>query len=422
MQLVLLSLILWVFAPVSPAPPAFDQPINPEICLIHPGDTLSVIFIGTGIQSQDYIVDAQGRVVDENLGVVDLSRATLSEARNLLSDRLEKSFQASDFEISIKNLHPVSVAITGAVEKPGTYRAYNSERVSDIIAQAGGLTDNASRRMIKFRGGPKELAVDLDRAFFAGDRSFDPPLYAGDRVFVPYVSDDQISIIGEVNRPAALEFKADDRFELLLEMVGGLTEKADKQAITITAPDNKTVDQPVAGAVITVPARMAASRRLILFGAVNQPGSFDFQKNATLSEIINKGGGMTDNANRERVIIFRQGNTDELGRRIGSRYPITISPQQYATQTLFPGDSIVVPIQTGFVRVSGMVKNPGYFPYESNQPASYYIDLAGGYLAEADKQLIGRTDRISEMTAKVAPGVLIFDGDEIVVEMRKEMP
>jgi protein involved in polysaccharide export with SLBB domain len=422
LQLVLLSLFLWAFAPVSPAPPSFDQPIDPEICLILPGDTLSVIFIGTGIQAQNYIVDAQGRVVDENLGVIDLSQATLAQARGLLSGRLEKSFQASDFEISIKNLHPVSITITGAVEHPGSYRAYNSERVSDIIKAAGGLTDNASRRMIKFRGGPKELTVDLDRAFFAGDRASDPPLYAGDRVIVPYRSEDRVNVIGEVNRPVSLEFIAGDDLDRLLELAGGLTDNADKQAITITAPDNRVVDQPVAGAVIKVPARIAAGTRLILFGAVNQPGTFAYQKNVTLGDILKNGGGFADNANHERVVVFREGNTDELGRRIGNRYPIIINPQQYQTQTLFPGDSIFVPVQTGFVRVSGYVKNPGYFPYQSNKTAAYYIDLAGGFLAEADRELIGRTERISGITVKASTGILIFDGDEVVVEMRKELP
>lgn len=422
LQLVLLSLIFWALAPVNPAPPAFDQPIDPEICLIHPGDTLSVTFIGAGITAQDYVIDAQGRIVDENLGVIDLSRATLAQARNLLGERLENSFQAAEFEISIKNLHPVSISITGAVRHPGSYRAYNSERVSDLIALAGGLATNGSRREIKFSGGPEVLDVDLDRAFFAGERSFDPPLYAGNRISVPYRSDDQVNIIGEVNRPVSLEFNADDSFELLLQMAGGLTGKADAEAITITAPDNAVVDKPVAGAVIRVPERATSSPRIILFGAVNQPGSYEYHESATLGDLLSKGGGFSDEANRDRVIVFRQGETDELGRRLGNRFPILVNPQQYVTQTLLPGDSIFVPVQTGFVRVSGFVRNPGYFPFESNKTAAYYIDLAGGFLVEADKQLVGRTDRISGMTSKTSTGVLIFDGDEIVVEMRKELP
>lgn len=406
----------------------FDEPVDPDIYLIRPGERLTVTFVGAKLGPLTLTVDPQGRIVNQTLGVIDLSHRTLAQAQRLLTEILTVLYKAEHIEISVLEPRRVAVQVSGAVAQPGTYKGFTSHRASEVIEQAGGVLRHGSTRRIEFIGGPDKLAVDLDRAAYLGDNSFNPCLFAGYSIHVPSKSADRVQVVGEVNQPREIELSPADDLVTLVALAGGATSSADMTQIRIVnRPQSSGADllQVQPGDIIVVPPLQASSERemIRIFGAVERQGKYPYGEGATLSDLMDQAGGLSHDASGSLVTLFRRARTDEWGRMSDRRYPITSAVGAgggIMTMPLLPGDSIYVPYLVGHVRISGEVLNPGRYPFIEGKDAMYYIRMAGGFLPKANKTEISVYNRIAKTTAEFSTGVLVHDGDELVVNVREE--
>lgn len=72
-------------------------------------------------------------------------------ALSMSSQQLETTFMSeSNEEESQDGPEMIFVDLKGAVKNPGIYRAYEGERVFDIIERSGGLLDTADDRQVNF--------------------------------------------------------------------------------------------------------------------------------------------------------------------------------------------------------------------------------------------------------------------------------
>ncbi len=407
----------------------FDEPIDPEIYLVRPGEQLKVTFVGAKLGPLTLDIDPQGRIVHQTLGVFDLANRTLAEAQTLLKEALANHYKAERIEISVSEPRRVAVRVSGAVNQPGTYKGFTSHRVSEIIELAGGILSHGTTRRIEFSGGPKPLIVDLDRATYLGDNSANPCLYAGHSIHVPSKTADRVQVVGEVNRPREIELVPGDDFITLVALAGGARSSADLTSILITNRPGRVDTESYSlhdGDIILIPSRAVSSddERLLIFGAVGLPGTYPYESDATLGHLIEQAGGVDDDAGRGLVTLFRRAHSDEWGRTSELRYPITSAVGaggSVLSMTLLPGDSIYVPFKVGYVKVSGEVLNPGRYPFIESKDAMFYIMTAGGFLPKADKTKVSIYNRIARTTAEFSTGVLVHDGDELIVNLREEL-
>lgn len=407
----------------------FDHPIDPNIYLIRPGDKLVVTFVKAKLASLTLSVDPEGKVVHRTLGVFDLSHRTLSEAKGILRKALRELYNVDEMAISVTEPAKVGIPVSGAVESPGLYTAYTSQRVSEIIDSAGGVLATGSRRWIVFSGGPKQIIVDLDRADYLGDNAANPCLYAGYSVYVPSKSDKLVQVVGEVNKPREIELVTGDDLNLLLSLAGGVRSNADVGAVQILGRHQQSLSQEwniKAGDIMLVPPKAGGNEfgRLTVFGAVAQPGKYEYQEGMTLEELIRLAGGFTPNASSSRTAVFRMAKVDEWERATNIRYPISNvvgGSNKVEAMHLEPADSIFVPVKVGYVKVSGEVHNPGLFPFLDGGNAMSYINAAGGFLPTANKGRIDIYNRISKITSSYSPEVQVHDGDEVIVNVREEL-
>lgn len=411
----------------------FDEPVDPEVYLIRPGEELLVTFLKAKLGSLTLTVDPQGRIVHPTLGLFDLSHKTLSEARALLEGALATLYKVEQIEISVLKPQRTAVQVSGAVVRPGMYMGYTSHRVSEIIEQAGGIAWHGSTRQIEFTGGPAPLMIDLDKTRYLGDNSSNFCLYAGYSIHVPSKSAARVQVVGEVNRPREIELVTGDNVLTLIELAGGLRADADISRVTISRGANQIIKadgevfpdlQP--GDIITVPARERTDEQdmLKLFGAVSTPGMYVFTANLNLNSLIDRAGGLVPEAGRGMVTLFRKAGTDEWGRMSERRYPITSAvgaDGDLLAMTLKPGDSIYVPFKVGYVKVTGQVLNPGRYPYIDNKDALFYVMTAGGFLPRANSEEISIYNRIAKTTAEFSTGVMVHDGDELIINLREEL-
>ncbi len=400
---------------------------------MRPGEQLKVTFVGAKLGPLTLDIDPQGRIVHQTLGVFDLANRTLSEAQSLLKEALVNHYKAERIEISVLEPRRVAVRVSGAVSQPGTYKGFTSHRVSEIIELAGGILSHGTTRRIEFSGGPKPLIVDLDRATYLGDNSANPCLYAGHSIHVPSKTADRVQVVGEVNRPREIELAPGDNVSTLIELAGGLRASADISRVNISRgadivirADGGVFPALQPGDVITVPAgeRTDDQDMLRLFGAVLAPGMYAFSANIILESLIDRAGGFAPEASRGMVTLFRKAGTDEWGRTSERRYPVTSAvgaDGSILSMTLLPGDSVYVPFKVGYVKVSGEVLNPGRYPFIEDKDAMFYIMTAGGFLPKADRTKVSIYNRIAKTTAEFSTGVLVHDGDELIVNLREEL-
>ncbi|MDH3890560.1 MAG: SLBB domain-containing protein [candidate division Zixibacteria bacterium] len=411
----------------------FDEPVDPKTYLIRPGEELLVTFLQAKLGPLTLTVDPQGRIVHPTLGLFDLSHKSLAEARTLLEGALENLYKVEQIEISVLKPQRTAVQVSGAVTRPGMYKGFTSHRVSEIIEQAGGIAWHGSTRQIEFTGGPRPLIIDLDKVRYLGDNSSNPCLYAGYSIHVPSKSALRVQVVGEVNRPREIELVPGDGVSTLIALAGGFRAGADVSQVSISrgadvviTPDEGVLPPLQQGDIITVPARERThdQEMLKLFGAVSAPGMYAFSTGLTLESLVGKAGGFTQEASRGMVTLFRKAGADEWGRISERRYPITSAvgaDGNILAMTLRAGDSVYVPFQVGYVNVTGEVLNPGRYPFIDNKDALFYVMTAGGFLPRANTEEISIYNRIAKTTAEFSTGVMVHDGDELIINLREEL-
>jgi len=405
----------------------FDQAVKPDLYLVRPGDKIDVVFINSKLAPLGLRVNPEVKIIDQTLGIFDLTGKTLSETKAMLKDKLTALYNVSEFVIAISEPRQVTVSISGAINRPGIYTGYTSDRVSDIINKAGGIAEDGSMRWITFNGGPNNLTVDLDRAVYLNDYDANPCLYAGYAIYVPSKSENVVTVAGEVNHPRGIELVENDTIDDLILFAGGVRSVADRSKIKIVSKNSESGKGALkSGDIIMVPARerTAFDKKIAIFGAVLTPGFYEYSENKTLSHIVEKAGGYLSDANKELTTIYRKPRVDINGRVTDRRFPISNlfdSESINKEPILLPEDSIYVPVNVGFITVSGAVYNPGYFPYQQGQDVMFFIKKAGGFLPTANTDKVSIFNPVSKITSMVSPRVLVNDGTEIIVNVREEL-
>ncbi|MBU0982662.1 MAG: SLBB domain-containing protein [candidate division Zixibacteria bacterium] len=397
----------------------FDKPIDGELYLIRPGESLEVVFLNTRLGSLNLEVNAEGKIIDRSLGVFDVSGRSLAQVRAMLVEPLRRLYQADDIAVSVGKVYPVSITVTGHVVRPGRYLGYTSQTVRDIIDSAGGIAASGSRRHITFSGGPRTLDVDLEMAEYLGHAEADPYLYAGRLIHVPARSDSTVRLVGEVHDPRVIELSPGDDLTLLVALAGGSRPEGDTGRARLANDPGRDLHAQsalVPGDVIVVPrAANAATGEVAISGAVQSGGRFEYRSGMTLAGLVREAGGTTDKANNRRIAVFRLAEPDAVGNRLPNRYPLLLADDEALSAVLRPGDSIYVPVLVGYVVISGKVGRPGVYPFVSGRTIERYVKMAGGITVPQEEAVFMLTDRVVGTTTETLGAGMVMDGDEIAV-------
>jgi len=408
------------FVRIGPRP--FDEPVNPERYLIRPGEKFEVVFVGTSLPNLDLKVTTEGQVVHSGFGVVDLSGMTLSKAREALTSVLAPLFNADRIVVSVASIYPVPIQVSGMVNRPGTYYGYTSQHVSEIIDSAGGIVPGGSSRRITFRGGPKEIPVDLDMARYGESyprtNSF---LYAGRRVVVPEVGEPTVTVDGQVAQPRAIELLPGEGLADLVMLAGGARVDAALDQAYAVNDSSRDIHQPGGirpGDQILIPSSKpdGALDEIVVTGAVKQSGRrLAMSAGMTVAASIEAAGGYQPTANPNRVTVFRLAEAEGPSVQTVRRYPLWVSSDKIAGVALQVADSVHVPVRLGHIEVAGEVVRPGFYPFVETLTAEDYVAMAGGYASQKSLTTLELFDRVSGITRIVPARAQMLDGDRLTV-------
>ncbi len=159
---------------------------------IGPSDVLTVNVRGHEDLNTTVTVRPDGMITFPLLGEVYVVGRTPAGLQNALAESLREYVNIMPREVSIviDEVHSYAVSVLGEVRNPGRYQFQSQITVLDALAQAGGLTEFASRRDIQIlRPGAEGMQRinfnyrDVMRA--EANISSQMYLYPGDTVLVP---------------------------------------------------------------------------------------------------------------------------------------------------------------------------------------------------------------------------------------------
>ena len=162
------------------------------------------------------------------------------------------------------------VVVTGQVQFPGRYALrIRSERLSDLITQAGGLTKEAYAEGIQFfRRKNKDGRIGIDLPHVLQDSAYHDNLIlaGGDSIHIPEYNP-VIRVGGAVNAPLAVTWVEGKNMDFYIASAGGFSRDADKSRSYVTQPSGKVESvkrrflvpdgkpTPAAGGTIFVPEK-----------------------------------------------------------------------------------------------------------------------------------------------------------------------
>jgi polysaccharide biosynthesis/export protein len=153
------------------------------------------------------------------------------------------------------------VTVRGEVFYNGVFSLeYADERLSSLIARAGGLKPDAYVRGARIeREGLGNVAIDLEAALRRPGGPADVALEAGDRLLVPQRMD-AVRVVGEVGFPTALVFESGRNINWYVDRAGGYLDRSDKKRARVVHPNglsqpNKRGHEVLPGSTIMVPVK-----------------------------------------------------------------------------------------------------------------------------------------------------------------------
>lgn len=438
-----------------------DVSVDPAQYYIGPGDKFKISVVG--LPSAQYIgkVDHDGVLYVPELGIANIGRLTLVQARDSL-ERFVKSklSRKNEIYVALIKLKKATVTVSGAISSPGTYHVSGNSRLLDIIKKANGGSipsySDFNYRRIHCSNQDSSWTCDLFPALFSDSLGENPYLFPGDHI-VFNMATRRVFLTGAFKSPFSgmVPIKENESAARLISLVT-LEQSADLERFVIYDASRRQtntykleeLDECVLEDqdIITITRKGEHGAKTVsITGEIAYPGMYPIiEGSTTVQEILLFGGEYTERADTNGAYLLR--NT-QLGKLSSSQYVLpalpvassaTVRPQVGASiqQLLLTGDysvidieindtihvkhgdQIVIPEKKKHIYISGYVQNPGAVSYEANKNASYYIKRSGGLSAKADRLNIYIIRRFNERLQ--FRGSETLEAGDIIVVPEKE--
>ncbi|HCK94046.1 MAG TPA: hypothetical protein DHW71_13710 [Gammaproteobacteria bacterium] len=422
-----------------------------------------------GDRTANLLLQPRDEIMVFEAGAIDRSFKTKS-----MTDLLHRQLQGG--------AHAPTIFMTGAVRAPGEYPLAQQMTVDQALSLAGHVTSDASRqgiilarmhpttnafefKYIDLTQGPsselllpRDEIIVLPKAGAAEERALilKPVMDALAQQSLYGVATPLVTISGAVQYPGEYPLVDRANVEKLIAIAGGLREEAYKLSAELSRiniasgrDSYEVVHQSVAldekGGAIPLMSRDQVVVKMVpqwgetievtLRGEVQFPGVYPVTKGETISQLIERAGGLTDQADAKGAIFLRESlrqkeqemldrlakkveeeaaavaaqKADELG-QLGQLDAVTqnLKSQIKETQatgrlvfnlpgilkdkknvvdvTLKDGDSITIPPYIQEISILGEVNFPTSHLYEKGADAGDYLKKSGGVTSKADKK------------------------------------
>jgi protein involved in polysaccharide export with SLBB domain len=373
-------------------------PVNYQL---GPNDELIIEVWGASQQSYQEIISPEGQIRISNIGPIRVGGLTVDQASELIINRLSTIYSGirgsnpnTFAQVSLGNIRSIKVTISGNAFMPGTYTLPAFATAFNALYLAGGPSARGSFRDIRvIRQGSSVAEIDLYDFLIRGEITLNVRLQDEDLVFIGPVGN-QVTITGEVKRPAIYELKEYETLEDLTIFSGGFSARAYQKRLLV---NRKTESQRK---LLNVESDLFSSflmqngdqidvgeileryeNRVTIRGAVFREGEYGLTEGMTLKELIYKAEGFREDAFRSRAAIYRLQENLEL-----EVIDVDLTDQAYFNEPDIPlkrEDLVIISSvlelrEERTVGILGEVREPGTFPFARNITLGEMIRKAGG--------------------------------------------
>jgi polysaccharide export outer membrane protein len=204
---------------------------------IEPGDLLSVNVYDTPEMSDAYRVDPNGNLTLPLCGKVKVSGLTAPEAARLLEATLKEDqvLVRPQVNVDVQQYAGQYVTVLGEVSSPGRVTVIAPTRLSEILAQVGGLTAIAGTR-IKIRHAGEDSTPEEDVPYSRSESNQQTGavlVRPGDEVVVPRTG--IVYVLGAVYHPGGYVMQEDGKLNVAqaLALSGGTVLTANTEGLRV---------------------------------------------------------------------------------------------------------------------------------------------------------------------------------------------
>lgn len=213
--------------------------------LVGVGDVLEVTAFQLDELCGSFQVAEDGTITYPLIGQIKVAGKSITEISSELEKALEKDYFVDvQLQVKIKEFRSKPVVVLGEVRRPGTIFLSGETMLTDIIAEAGGLSPSAGaeielRRQDADSGKQPEVLVFPTVKVATGEVGRDVPVRAGDVISVSAKA--QYFITGEINQAGQYEITHGLTLMRAVSQAGGLSKFASKEVEMHRQGDGETV-------------------------------------------------------------------------------------------------------------------------------------------------------------------------------------
>jgi polysaccharide export outer membrane protein len=246
----------WILSRATPAGADADLPLGP-------GDLIVVsVFQVAELSQLSVRIPSNGDVSLPLLGVMKATGRSARQLEDEIRGRLQRYMHDPQVSVFVQEYKSQQVSVFGAVKNGGVYPLISRIRVTDALAMAGALNDDADHVIYLIRRGPARA----DASPAASPRSDETAL------------------------PAEARTNVEEEVMIPLDLESIITQKKDANLVL------------QAGDAIHVPR----AGSYYVGGDVTRPGSFVLKGRTSLQQAIVNAGGLKPTADWDDVRVYRQ--------------------------------------------------------------------------------------------------------------------
>ncbi|SFV65324.1 Capsular polysaccharide export system periplasmic protein KpsD [hydrothermal vent metagenome] len=447
---------------------------NPNY-LINIGDVVNVRLWGAFDFNASIPVDSQGNIFLPKVGTIHLEGLRNDKLSQILQKKIKKVFKKNVYVYAdLGNYQPVSVFVTGAVNKPGLYEGLSSDSIIQFLDKAKGIENKSGsyRNITVLRENRPIKEFDL-YSFLENGKLDTFQFRMGDVINVQNIKN-YVEILGDVKRPYRFEMKSSSikLKDILKAVIPNPTatnftvtkwNQDNEQTISIYSlknngdfvihsgealeflPDHnaKSISVKITGEHLGVhnlvvpkgttlgdvfakikPSTLSDMSSFKLYRksiAMEQKKLLDAQLNDLEAKTLTTGSMTTEEAiirKQEAQLVL---NFIDRARKVKLKGKVVINKDtNLSLITLEDQDEIYIPKKSHMIVVQGEVMLPGAQSYVKGMSFDDYINSCGGYSFRANKDkvlIIKKNGQVVSYDAdsSFGPEYTVEPGDDILV-------
>jgi protein involved in polysaccharide export with SLBB domain len=381
---------------------------TPQNYQLGPDDELVIDISGYSEANYRLKVSPDGQIRIPVVGPINVGGLTIEQAKTKIIKQLSSGYEGissgeTSVSITLGNIRSIKVTIVGEVAMPGTYTLPSLATAFNALYVSGGPNKNGSFRSIKvLRNGKQIATIDVYEFLLKGQAKGNVRLQDQDVIMVG-AYETRVELKGEVKRDGFYEVTKNETLKDVIGFAGGYSDIAYKDRIKVfrnTGKEKSVADVPQDVVAIFIPQTgdqyiidkvlERFANRVQINGAVFRPGFFALEEGLTLSKLIKKAEGLTEEAFTSRGLIYRLKDDNSL-EAISFDVNEVMSEQKDILLKREDNVQILSKLEMRedyTVSIAGEVISPGIYPYAENLRVEDLIITSGGLKESASKTKI----------------------------------